>query len=75
MVRWHGEGYPCVADLVFRARQPFAHRLGRDEERERDLLGRQAAEGAEGQRHLCLERERGVAAGEDQFQPFVRKGG
>ncbi len=30
-----------------------------DEERERDLLGSQAAQGAEGQRHLCLERERG----------------
>ena len=33
----------CVADLVFHPCQAFAHRLGRDEVRERDLLGRQAA--------------------------------
>jgi hypothetical protein len=75
MVGRHSEWDPRVADLVLRSGQPFAHRLGRDEERERDLLGRQTAEGAEGQRHLRFDHKRGVAASEDQFQSLVRKGG
>ena len=66
---------PGVADLVLRPGQPLAHRLERDQERERDLLGRQAAEGTQGQRHLRVQRQRRVAAGEDQLQPLVRDGG
>ena len=34
-----------------------------------------SAEGAQGQRHLRLEGERRVTAGEDQLQPLVRDGG
>src|SRR5262249_53311881 len=36
-----------------------------------DLLGRQAADLAQGQRHLGVRLERRVAAGEDQPQPVV----
>jgi hypothetical protein len=37
----------------------------------RDLLGGQAAERAQRQRHLGFGRERRVAAGEDELQPLV----
>ncbi len=43
----HGKRDTGVTDLVFRPGQPLAHRLDRDEERERDLFGREAAEGAQ----------------------------
>jgi len=64
----HRERDGGVADLVLGAGQPLAHRLGRDEEGPGDLFGRRAAEGAQGQCHLGVERERGMAAGEDQLE-------
>ena len=41
------------------------------EKRARDLVGLEAAERAQRQRDLGLERQRRVAAGEDQPQPIV----
>ena len=71
----HGERDARIPDFVLGPGQPLAHGLERDEERQRDLLGRQAAEGAQGQCYLRLGGERGVTAGEDQLQPLVRDGG
>ena len=67
----HGERDPGAADLRLGPRQPPLHRLGRDEERRRDLLGREPAERAQRQRHLRLARQRGMAAREQQLQAFV----
>ena len=71
----HGERDARVADLVLGPGQPLAHGLRRDEEGQRDLVGGQAAQGAQGKRHLRLEGEGRMTAGEDQLQPFVRDGG
>ena len=71
MRRRDAERDPGRPDLGLRPRQPALHRLARDEERPRDLGGRQAAERAQRQRHLRLERQRRMAAGEDQLQPLV----
>ena len=62
------------ADLVLGPNDPLGHRRFRDEERVGDLGRRQAAEQSQGQRHLRLPREGGVAAGEDQAQSFVLHG-
>ena len=43
-------------DLVLRAGQALAHRLEREEEGAGDLLGREAAEGAQGEGDLRVER-------------------
>jgi hypothetical protein len=60
-----------VADLALRPGQALGHgRLG-DQESARDLRGGQAAERAQRERDPCVERERGVAAGEDQPEPVV----
>ena len=60
-----------VADLVLRTCEALAHRLERDEKRARDLLGREAAERAQGEGDLGVERERRVTAGEDQLEALV----
>jgi hypothetical protein len=49
-------------------------RLGK-QERAGDLRGGQAAEGAKGERDLRIEVKYGVAAGEDQLEPLIGKGG
>ena len=64
---------PASRILCFARVSRLLNRLGRDQEGERDLLGRQPAEGAQGQRHLRLQRQRRVAASEDQFQALVRE--
>ena len=72
--RWSGgtrNGIPAAADLPLRAHEPLGHRRLGDEERAGDLLRRQAAERAQRQRDLRLARECGMAAREDQAQPFV----
>ena len=69
--RRHAERDACRLDLRLRAHEPLRHRRVRQEERARDLLGRQAAERAQRQRHLRVERERRVAAGEEQLEPLV----
>ena len=48
----HRERDAGVPDLALGPGQPLARGLDRDQERQRDLLGRQAAEGAQGERHL-----------------------
>ena len=61
-----------VANLPLRPHQPLRHRRRRDEERARDLVGVEPAERAERQRDLRVERQRRVAAGEDQAKAIVR---
>ena len=58
-------------DLRLGSREPALHRLLGDQERPRDLLGREAAEGAQRQRHLRVDSQRRMAAGEDQLQTLV----
>ena len=64
-----------VADLALRANEPLRHRRLGDEERTRDLVGRQAAERAQRQGDLRVERERGMAAREDELEALVGEGG
>ncbi len=66
---------PASRDLALRAHEPLRHRRLRDEERARDLVGRQAAERAQRQRDLRVERERRMAAGEDELEPLVGEHG
>jgi hypothetical protein len=58
---------------VLGARPALAHGLERDAERARDLLGREPAQGAQGEADLGVERQRRVATGEDQLEPLVRE--
>jgi hypothetical protein len=58
-------------DLLLRARQPCRHRRLRDEERVRDVRRRDAAYEPQRERDLRFERERRMAAREDQPQPVV----
>ena len=60
-----------VANLALGADQPLRHGGGRHQKRPRDLVGLEAAQGAEGQRHLRFRGQRGVAAGEHQAQAVV----
>lgn len=65
-------GNSGVANLALRAHEPLRHRRRRNEKRPRDLVGVEAAERPQRKGHLRLERERGMAAGEDQPKPVVR---
>ena len=58
-------------DLGLRAGQATLHGLFRDQERPGDLGRLEAAERTQGERHLPLDRQRGMAAGEDQLKAFV----
>jgi hypothetical protein len=69
--RRHPERDPGVANLVLRAHQPLGHRRLGDEERARDVLGAQPAQRPERQGDLRIERERRMAAREDELQPLV----
>ena len=60
-----------VTDLALRADQALAHGGVRHEERPRDLRRRQSSHGLESQRDPRLERERGMAAGEQQAETLV----
>ena len=62
--RRHAERDAGRLDLPLRAHEPLRHRLVGDEERPRDLLRGETAESTERERDLCVEREGGVAAGE-----------
>ena len=64
-------GIRGVGDLSLRPHEPLRHRRRRDEERARDLLGLEADERAKRERDLRLERERRVAAGEDEAKAVV----
>jgi hypothetical protein len=69
--RRHLERDSGFADLALGAAEPLAHGLEWQQERAGDLLGREPAERTQRQRHLRLEGECGMAAGEDQLQAFV----
>ena len=60
-----------VADLALRSHEPLRERCLGNEEAACDLGRRQPAHEAERERDLRLRCKRRVAAGEDQFQPFV----
>ena len=67
----HGVRNAGVADLALGAHQALGHRRRRHQKRARDLVGLQAAQRAQRQRDLRLERKRRMAAGEDQAQAIV----
>ena len=69
----HAERDAGGRDLALRAHQPLRHRRLGHEERAGDLVGREAAQGAQRQRDLRVDRERRMAAGEQQLEPLVGK--
>ncbi len=73
MLGWDAEGDPGRLDLALGAHETLGHRRLGDQERTGDLLRRETAERAQRQRHLRLERQRRVTAGEDQLQALVGK--
>src|ERR1051326_3481338 len=58
-------------DLVLRADEPLCHRRLSDQERTRDLLGRQTTQESERERDTRLWRERRMTAREDEAQPVI----
>ena len=66
VVRRHPVGDARLPDLALRPHEPLGHRGLRHEERAGDLAGRQTGEGTQRQRHPGLDRQRRVAAREDQ---------
>ena len=71
MRRRHAKRDRGGLDLALRADEPLGHgRLG-DEEGAGDLLGRQPAQRPQRERDLGIERERRMAAGEDELEPLV----
>ena len=63
-----------VADLPLRPDEALGERRLRDEEGPGDLGRRQAAERPQGQRDAAVQRQRRMAAGEDQPEPVVGDG-
>jgi hypothetical protein len=62
-------------DLSLGPHQALGHGGLADQEGTRDLRGGEAAERAQGQRHLGLGGERRMTAGEDELEPLVGKAG
>ena len=62
----------AAGDLVFGPDEPSGHRGLRHQEGTGDLGGAQPGQGAERQGDPRLHRQRGVTAGEDQPEPFIR---
>ena len=71
VVRRHPVGDPGGRDLLAGAHEPLGHRRFGDQQRPGDLGDGEPAQGAEGERHLGLERQARVAAGEHQAQQVV----
>ena len=67
----HREGDARVADLALGPDEPLRHGGLGHQEGMGDLGRRHAGKGAQGQRHLGLEGQRRVAAGEHQPEPIV----
>src|SRR5207249_6952921 len=59
------------ANLALRPHEPLRHGRGGHEERARNLVRLEAAQRAEGERDLGLERQRRMAAGEDEAKAIV----
>ena len=68
----HAERDARHLDLGLGPGQPSFHGLGRNQEGPRDLLGGQAAHGAQGQRDLGLDGQGRMAAHEDELESLVR---
>jgi hypothetical protein len=62
---------PGGLDLALRADEPLGHRRLGDEEGAGDLLGLEAAQRPQRERDLGIERERRMAAREDELEPLV----
>ena len=62
---------PFVGQRPLRPDDPLRDRRLREEERPRDLLRRQAAEQAQGERHAGVGREHRMAGGEDEPEQLV----
>ncbi len=75
MRRRHAKRDPGGLDLAFRANEPLGHRLFGNEEGARDLVRRQPAQRSQRECDLGIERERRVAAREDELEPLVRDRG
>ena len=69
--RRHGEGDASGDDLPLRAHDPLRQRGLADQERPRDLRGREADDRAQRQRQPGLGCQRRVAAREQQGQPVI----
>ena len=69
--RRDAERDPAALHPRLRARQSPLHRLGTDEKRAGESGGVEPAKGAQRQRHLRLQGQRRMAAGEDELQPLV----
>jgi len=63
-----GERHAAVAQLALGPGQPLGQRALRDEERAGDLRRPEARDGAQGQRHLGVDRERGMTAREEELE-------
>jgi hypothetical protein len=74
VIRGYAEWDPRRFDLAFGPDQPLRHGALWYQEGAGDLVGAEPAESAQGERHLRLDRERRVTAGEDELQTLVRKG-
>jgi len=70
----HAVGDPGEFDLALGTNESLRHRRFGHQEGSCDLLGRQAAEQSEGERHLRFCGESRVAAGEDEAKPVVLHG-
>ncbi len=71
---WNPERHAGRLDLPLGAHEPLRHRRLRDEERTRDPVGRETSERPQRQRDLRVERQCGMAAGEDELEPLVGDG-
>ncbi len=71
MGRRHTVRNARVPDLALGAHQPLGHRTDRHQERSSNLARGQPAQRAQRQSDLGFWRQRGMAAGEDQLEPFV----
>jgi hypothetical protein len=67
----HPEGDARVRDLLLGAEDALAHGAFRHQERPRDLDGAHAGQAPQGQRHLGIEIQRRMAAGEHELQALV----
>ena len=70
--RRHAERDARVRDLLLGPEQALAHGRFRHEERAGDLRGAQAGQAPQRQRHLGIEVQRGMAAGEHELQALIR---
>ena len=73
MVGRDAKGDAGGLDLALGPHEPLGHGRLRNDEGARDLSRRQSGERAQGERHLSVEAERGMTAGEDQLQSLIRE--